>query len=449
MSAVTTTLESLRNCFDGAIPSAIATCSGDGVPNISLLSQVQYIDPDHIALTYQFFNKTRTNILDHPYATLSVSDPHTAAIYRLNIQYLHTETSGPLFEVMRAKLAGIAAHTGMANVFRLLGADVYRVLDIERVPGPCLSNVDQRSNWLPALRQSISAITDCDDMDSLVDTLIKALAEKFGIGHAIILMHDAERDNLFTIASYGYENAGIGSEIPLGHGVIGIAGQMQVPIRVAHMINEYGYGKAIRASMQQIGLTTLLDTAIPMPGIPECRSQMAVPIKTKNRLIGVLYVESDRDSRFGYDDEDALVILAEQWAHAISQLPETGDSGSRRLHSAAPFQQKAGKPMRVRHFHRDHSVFIDDTYLIKGLAGAILWHLLHSFQNTGRRQFSNRELRLLTDLKLPDVADNLETRLVLLKRRLEERRCGISLHKAGRGVFKLQVEQPLTLEEIE
>ena len=79
------------------------------MPNISLLSQVQYVDPEHIALTYQFFNKTRSNILSNPYATLSISDPHTAAIYRLNIQYLHTETSGPLFEVMRAKLAGIAA----------------------------------------------------------------------------------------------------------------------------------------------------------------------------------------------------------------------------------------------------------------------------------------------------------------------------------------------------
>ena len=420
------------------------------MPNISLLSQVQYVDPEHIALTYQFFNKTRSNILSNPYATLSISDPHTAAIYRLNIQYLHTETSGPLFEVMRAKLAGIAAHTGMANVFRLLGADVYRVLDIERVPGPNLPLTINRPSLLPALRQSISAITACDDIDSLVDTLLTALVEKFGIRHAIVLMHDAERKNLFTLASYGYENAGIGSEIPLGHGVIGIAAQMQVPIRVGHMINEYGYGKAVRASMQQMGLTTLLETAIPMPGIAECRSQMAVPIKTKNRLIGVLYVESDQDCRFGYDEEDALVILSEHWAHAISQLPETIDNGAYLFNSAAPYQQKPSKPaIRVKHFRRDRSVFIDDTYVIKGLAGAILWHLLNSFQNTGRQQFSNRELRLLPNLKLPDVSDNLETRLVLLKRRLEERRYGISLHKTGRGIFNLQVDQSLTLEEVD
>ncbi|MEC4746859.1 pyridoxamine 5'-phosphate oxidase family protein, partial [Methylomicrobium sp. Wu6] len=90
---MTPRLEMMRNCFDGGIPSVIATCSKDGTPNISLLSQVQYVDPEHIALTYQFFNKTRTNILANPYATLTVTDSQTAAIYRLHIRYLHTETS--------------------------------------------------------------------------------------------------------------------------------------------------------------------------------------------------------------------------------------------------------------------------------------------------------------------------------------------------------------------
>ena len=52
-------LDAIRGCFEGAIPATLATCSADGTPNIAYISQVQYVDPEHIAFSFQFFNKTR------------------------------------------------------------------------------------------------------------------------------------------------------------------------------------------------------------------------------------------------------------------------------------------------------------------------------------------------------------------------------------------------------
>ncbi|HEX8887056.1 MAG TPA: pyridoxamine 5'-phosphate oxidase family protein, partial [Noviherbaspirillum sp.] len=108
-------LEGIRDCFEGVIPATMATTGADGAPNIAYLSQVHYVDGNHIALSYQFFNKTRQNILARPQARLQVTSPVTAAQYQLCLTFLRTETSGPLFENMKARLAGIASHTGMGN----------------------------------------------------------------------------------------------------------------------------------------------------------------------------------------------------------------------------------------------------------------------------------------------------------------------------------------------
>lgn len=49
---MTPALSELRHCFEGAIPSVIATCAPDGTPNVAYLSQVHYVDDAHVALTF-------------------------------------------------------------------------------------------------------------------------------------------------------------------------------------------------------------------------------------------------------------------------------------------------------------------------------------------------------------------------------------------------------------
>lgn len=82
------------------------------------------------------------------------------------------------------------------------------------------------------------------------------------------------------------------------------------------------------------------------------------------------------------------------------------------------------------------------------MAGAIFWKIVREHVDTGRTEFTNRELRLDPGLRLPDYAENLEARLVLLYKRLEERGGPVRIARCGRGRFRLELSCTLLPEEI-
>jgi hypothetical protein len=107
----------------------------------------------------------------------------------------------------------------------------------------------------------------------------------------------------------------------------------------------------------------------------------------------------------------------------------------------------ASPPVVVRHYSADDSVFLDNEYLIKGVAGQILWRLLQMYTSDQRVDFSNREMRLDTNIELSEMRDNLDSRLVLLRRRLEDRCDFIRIQRTGRGRYRLALTRPIRLEE--
>ncbi len=441
------TLGALRVCFEGAVPSAIATCAPDGTPNVSKLSHVHYMDEEHVALSYQFFNKTRENVLANSRATVEVIDPLTAAHYHLHLEYLRTETEGPLFENMKARLAAIASHSGMSKVFRLRGSDVYRVRSIVAVPGGIPSDLTSRQRLLSGLRECLAGLVAAPDLAHLLDAVLEGLERHCDIRHAMMLLADSGRDCLYTVASRGYRESGVGSEVRMGEGIIGVAARERTPIRIGYAVQEYRYGHATRQSFARSEAAQALETQIPFPGLAEAGSQLAIPVTLGRRLLGVLYVESPDEQRFTFEDEDALVVLAGQLALCMELLAQSADQPAEGVAAAAAVPAKQGTPVSIRHFNADHSVFVDNEYLIKGVAGAIVWKLLREHTQQGRAEFTNRELRLDASLKLPDITDNLEARLILLQRRLVERCPFIAIEKSGRGRFRLNIDRPLQLEE--
>jgi adenylate cyclase len=111
-----------------------------------------------------------------------------------------------------------------------------------------------------------------------------------------------------------------------------------------------------------------------------------------------------------------------------------------------PLPSASDQDVNVRFFAEDGSVFLDSDYLIRGVAGRVLWSLVQRRAASGVSEFAIKELRLDKSLALPGFRDNLDTRLVLLKRRLEERQAPIQLERCGRGRFRMDVAGTLRLE---
>jgi hypothetical protein len=442
----------LEHTFQGVVPALIATCSKDGTPNVTYLSQVYAVDDKHVALSCQFFNKTKKNVLENPYACVQIMDPITLQATELRLRFVRSETTGPLFEAMSARIQMIASHTGMKGVFRLLSADVYEVESCRSVDGflvaapepPARFEMPHRGE-LSGLQLVSERIAGANDLDELLGSLLTALRDALGFEHTMVLLPDETGKKLYTVASHGYDESGVGAEVALGDGLIGTVAETRRTLRVGDMDADLRYGRAIRKAAGAAAKAAIRPE-IPLPGLPDAQSHLAIPLLVRGRLVGVLAVESRDPLAFDAWDQSFLSVIANHAAVAIdSAMLREDDSPPVVTPSQAP-EAKTGRTRQFVFYANDDCVFVDGEYLIRNVPGRILWRILKSREG-GRTDFTNRELRLDSWLKLPAIKDNLESRLILLRKRLEQKCPDVRMVPKCRGQFRLELDCRVDLVE--
>ncbi len=439
-------LSDLSACFEGVIPSIIATASADGMPNISYLSHVVRIDEEHVALSNQFFAKTAANVRANPKVTLILVDGFTGDQFLLDIGFMRSVDAGPLFDRIALQLKASSAQVGMSEVMRLRSADVFRVHGIEKVPSPVETApgaVGRDSVSLPALSDAIKALERQADADEIIDSLLGGVQRVLGYDNALVLIHDSHRGSLVTTGSIGYERSGLGSEIASSEGLIGSAATNGQTIKVNDMSRVRRLGEAISLEAEASENATRVVT---FPQLPRVVSQIAVPMVARNTLIGVLFIESTQRLAFREEDEAALEILAGQAAGALRASEREAAAAQPTQVPPPPRLASGGGEIRVVHHRVDDSVFVDGTYIVKGIAGALLRLMLEWHLKDGSEVFTNREMQLALGGRMPEIKDNLETRLLLLRRRLEEKQAPIQIVRVGRGRIRLEATGPLLLD---
>jgi hypothetical protein len=454
------TLADLERCFEGAAPAVLATSDAEGTPNITYLSCVRRVGDERVALSNQFFSKTQKNLAENPQASLILIDPANYDEFRLSLRYERTERRGPVFDQLRDDLDNVAHYTRMEGVFKLRAADVYRVTDLERLETPAtrrdpdglevrhLTTATRQRAEPRAVAELTAQLSRSADIDTLVGATVDGLARLLGYDTSLLLLLDEDGRRLYTIASHGYAAEGVGSEVEVGDGPIGLAAERCEPVRVGNIRQMAKYSNTVRHGFESEEVGGLRE--IPVPELPDTQSRLAVPAMAFGQLVGVLLVESREMVAFDEQDEVILSLVASVLGAAIE-----GGRARAAMERVAPTDRRTAstrpssrQETQVRFFPADGSTFLDGDYLIKGVAGRILWSLLGQHQRDGRDEFTNREVRLDPTLELPEVRDNLESRLILLKRRLDERDAPFRIEKTGRGRFRLVVDTTLVLDSM-
>jgi putative methionine-R-sulfoxide reductase with GAF domain len=283
----------------------------------------------------------------------------------------------------------------------------------------------------------------------LLDSALAALDDLLGLDHTMVFL--AEGSGLRLAASRGYSCHSAdcpGIVVELGAGIVGTAAERRTAVLLRGLGGGLSYGRAIRS--QAAGRTTApLQAEVALPGMVDAQVQLALPMIVGEQLVGVLVAESANPLAFDEWDEVFLQIVANEIAMRLTLLAGLGGPPS------APNPQSLQSPppadrTQVRRFtlyRNDDCVFVDGEYLVRNVPGRILWKMLRRFQETGQDEFANREFRLDPSLGLPRYRDNLESRLILLRRRLEERCADVRMVPTRRGRFRLELAGPIALEE--
>jgi class 3 adenylate cyclase len=175
----------------------------------------------------------------------------------------------------------------------------------------------RKSHEVRIIQQISSEITSTLELEQVQAIVLGAMERVLGFQHSMILLKDLAEDRLRLSASRGYEPSGVGALVAFGEGVIGVVASRRRMMRLGSVGATAAYLTTVRQRLVAAGQLPPGGAPARLPGLPNAQSQLALPLLVKDRLVGVLAVESPKPNAFDELDEVILSIVANQAATAI------------------------------------------------------------------------------------------------------------------------------------
>lgn len=186
---------------------------------------------------------------------------------------------------------------GEITHFIAVKQDVTRRKQLEQQLQQSLTRRGYQVQVSTEIAQEIAAAPALDELFRRVVTLIK---ERLGYYHAQIFRYEPALNAVVLVTGYGEAGQKMlarGHRLPMGRGVVGVAAAT---------------GRSVLAS----DVTQVPDWR-PNPDLPHTQGELAVPIKLRDQVLGILDVQSDAAGVLSQDDQLLLEGLCGQIAIAI------------------------------------------------------------------------------------------------------------------------------------
>ena len=176
----------------------------------------------------------------------------------------------------------------------------------------------QKTQEVKIIQEISSEINSTLELDSILDIILRSMSEVLEFKNSMILLFDNETEKLTVSANFGYDDGGIGVEVALGEGYIGVVARRKKIMRVGNIRANMIYASAVLKSSNKASDEKVEKRLKALPGLANVQSQIGIPLLVNEELIGVFAVESEKPNAFDELDEVLLTILANQTASAIN-----------------------------------------------------------------------------------------------------------------------------------
>lgn len=201
------------------------------------------------------------------------------------------------------------------------------ITEQKRLEEEIQGSLERRGRQVQLVTQVAQEIATATNLDDLYRRMVNQIKEQFGYSHVQLLRYDPALDTMALVVGYGEvgeKMLAMNYSMPMGVGLIGVAAVTGKSVLCPNVAQDPNWQ--------------------PNPLLPDTKGELAVPIKLRNQVLGVLDVQSNIADMLGADDQLLLEGLCGQIAVAIesTSLNQEMEARLRELSTLQRFMSREG-----------------------------------------------------------------------------------------------------------